>query len=604
MKKLFVSLCGYLLFAFCVCYAVSGCMDVPPVLEGQRISYLFFRGVSFFLRLLPALFCSSFMVALSIYFGQHTGNAGERFSPAIFRHFKMVMITSLGMAFCLALSSEIFLPVIYARQQLAEEAPSLLSEYLISGRYCYVIKNYYLAHEYGRHALKLSPGNKDAQALVDDSERSLHSMKARQKVAEVQVNPDLSWNELQSETVTSLLEKAQKAYNAARWFDAHYYAELALITGDGKDINLNDAKRLSSESWNRLNESAPLTDYTMKKIFDKKKKAYSYLISGDNLEAYYEFLELYNEEGIFVDPDVKNYYEIAKDRLTREAFFIDETLHLQLFEFAQNVYFTIPHPSGGKDVVFIKGITSVSNSGRRIQYLRDFSLYSYSADGHFIRSLSTPYAKLVAEPISLLDETEASLDEIAPSSKTVPYIILKSVSREPLRVKNEPTYNFAADIPETDRATPSYLFMPIPFEDFNLICDAAVGPKNMSLLSLIKMVGRAKDFGYSDEVFGATLIRRMSYPLLMLVLFIFCASFAWNYRIKKHQLFKFSWIFILPVCTIVLYVAVEILLYVSELLCYALVGFSGWFSILSAMLIHIVMLIAVSVLFLARNSHV
>ena len=178
------------------------------------------------------------------------------------------------------------------------------------------------------------------------------------------------------------------------------------------------------------------------------------------------------------------------------------------------------------------------------------------------------------------------------------------MTADAVQLKNEPQFTFAADIPEESRTTETALFLSMSCDDFNLICDAAVGPKNMNLLSLIKIAGKASTFGYSDEVFGATSIRRVSYPLLLLVLFLFCASFAWNYRIKKNQLFKFSWSFILPVCTTVLYVVIEILLYINELLCYALVGFSGWLSILSAMVIYVALLIFVSVLFLARNSSV
>ncbi|MBQ7158179.1 MAG: hypothetical protein IJS09_01965 [Treponema sp.] len=603
MKKILLALLAYLMIAFLICMGISGfAMEMPVVLDSQHGSFIFFRGMLYFLRALPALFGSAFLMLLSIYFGSNTGSARDRFSPAIFRHFKMVMLTSLGMVFILALSTEIFVPAINARQRLAEAAPRLLNEYLISGRYCYVIKNYYLAHEYGRQALRLSPGNQDAQRLIDDSERSLHSMRARPQSRAQKVDNSARWRELQNETVTSLLKKSQKAYEEERWFDAHYYAQLAVSSGNESDVNLLDARRMAAEAWNRLNDSAPIADQAAKKLFEQKKRAYFYLMNDDNLEAYYEFQEMYNTAGVFVDPDIKNYYEIAKERLAREAFFIDETLHLQLFESSQNVYFTIAHPDGARDVVYIKGITMVSNSGRMIQYLRDFSMYSYGRDGRFIRSVTTPYAKMVAESVSIFDSQTASLYDIQESYKSVPYVILQSVARESTRLKNEPTFQYNPDIPLDERQEDSVLILAMPFADFNLACDATIGPKNMNLLSLLKIVDKAANFGYSEEVFQATLIQRLMYPLLLLILMIVCASFAWNYRLKNNQVFKFIWILSFPVCTLVLYLIMEICMYVSEVLCYALVGFSGQFSVISAVVIYTVLLIVSSVFFLARRS--
>ena len=603
MKKVFISLFAYVLTAFLICMGISiFATDKPILLESQNASYIFLQGMLYFFRVLPALFGSAFLMLLSIYFGQNTGNAKERFSPAIFKHFKMVIFTSLGMVFILTMSFEIFVPAINAHQRLAEAAPRLLNEYLISGRYCYVIKNYYLAHEYGRQALRLSPGNEDAQKLIDDSERSLHSMRARPKAREKTVDDSYRWQELNNETVFSLLEKSKKAYAEKRWFDAHYFAQLAVSTGTEADVNLLDARRMAAEAWNRLNDSAPIADQAAKKLFEKKKKAYFYLMNDDNLEAYYEFQELYNEGGIFVDPDIKNYYEIAKERLAQEAFFIDETLHLQLFESAQNVYFTITHPDGVKDVVYIKGITMVSNSGRMIQYLREFSLYTFGRDGHFIRSVKTPYAKMVAEPISIFDANTAIQYGIKESFKNIPYVILRSVARESTRLRNDPVFTYAKSIPLDEREEENVLLLAMPFTDFNLACDAVVGPKNMNLVNLIKMVNRAEHFGYSAEVFQAVLIQRVTYPLLLLILMIAFASFAWNYRLKHNQIFKFVWILNFPACTLVLYLVLEICIYVSEILCYTLVGFSSQMTVLSAIGIYIVLFLLVSLFFLARRS--
>lgn len=604
MRKILLLLVAYVALAFAVCVGVAyGVGHIPAVLPGQATTYMLFRALLYFLRVLPALLTSGFLIACAIYFGHHAEKAQVRFSPEIIAHFKMVLFASLGMVFVLALSREVFVPQVTARQNLMTEAPGLLNEYLISGRYCLVVKRYVLAHEYAKQALRLDPSNKDAQALLDDAERNMNKMRPRREKEASLAPTQYAWGELAHETVTSLIAKANKAKEDGQWFNAHYYAQLALSLATGADINRQEARLLANEAWEHLDTPGGLVDEVAKQFYDKKRRAYDYLLSGDTLEAYYAFSELQsNRVSAVVDPDVQNFFEIAKERLAAEAFFIDETLHLQLFEFVQNIYFTLAHDDGRRDVIFIRGITAVSNSGRMIQYLRGFSLYSYAPDGTFLYSMTTPYAKMVAEPVAVFDEQTLAEKGISESYKNVPYIILRSVAREFGRMKNEPVYTFSAAVPESEHAEPSAMLLPMPFDDFNLACDAAVGPQQMNLLSLIRITGKADSFGYSEEVFSATLISRLTYPLLMLIVLIFVASFAWNYRVEKAQLFKFSWSFVLPLCTVIVYPLLEILLYVEDLVCYAIIALLGQAAVAVAIVIAVVLLFLGSAYFMARKA--
>lgn len=604
MRKILLLLITYLVFAFAVCMGVSyGVGNVPVVLPGQTMMYVLNRALFSFLHVLPALFTSGFLVACAIYFGHHTENTRTRFSAGIIAHFKMTLLASLGMVLVLTLAREVFLPRITARQNLAVAAPELLNEYLIGGRYCLVVNRYVLAYEYARQALKLDPSNKEAQALLDDAERNMNKMRPRREQESTFTPLNLEWRELENETVTSLIEKANKAKDNEQWFNAHYYAQLALALATGADINVQEAQMLASEAWAQLETAEDLVNVSAREFYDKKKRAYSYLMSGDTLEAYYAFLDLQNNTiSAIVDPDVKNFYEIARERLAAEAFFIDETLHLQLFESVHNLYFTLTHDDGSRDVIFVRGITAVSNSGRMIQYMRDFSLYTYAPDGSFLRSVFTPYAKMVAEPVSVFDQATAAKYGLSPSYQDVPYIILRSVAREYGRMKNEPVYRFAESVPEDEQFEPGAMILPMPFEDFNLACDAAAGPQQMYLLSLMRMIGKADSFGYSGEVFTAALISRLTYPLLMLIVLIFAAAFAWDYRVQKHQLFKFSWSFVLPFCTIILYPLLEMLLYIEDLICYAIIALLGQSAVAVTIFIYVVFFVLVSAYFMARRS--
>lgn len=604
MRKILLLLVAYVALAFVVCVGVAyGVGQIPAVLPGRATAYVLYRALLYFLRVLPALLTSGFLIACAIYFGHHAEKARERFSAEIVAHFKMVLFASLGMVFVLAFTREVFVPQVSARQKLMAEASGLLNEYLISGRYCLVVKRYVLAHEYAKQALRLDPSNKEAQALLDDAERNMNKMRPRREKEESLAPTHAVWGELAHETVTSLIAKANKAKENGQWFNAHYYAQLALSVATGADINQQEARFLAAEAWEHLDTPGGLVDEVARQFYEKKRRAYAYLMSGDTLEAYYAFSELQNNRiSAVVDPDVQNFFEIAKERLAAEAFFIDETLHLQLFEYVKNIYFTLTHDDGRRDVIFIRGITAVSNSGRMIQYLREFSLYAYAPDGTFLYSVTTPYAKMIAEPVSVIDEQTLAENGISASCKNVPYLILRSVAREFGRMKNEPVYTFAAAVPESEYAEPSAIILPLSCDDFNLVCDAAVGPQQMNLLSLIRIADKADSFGYPGEVFSATLISRLTYPLLMLIVLIFTASFAWNYRVEKSQLFKFSWSFVLPLCTVIVYPLLEILLYVEDLVCYAIIALLGQSAVAVAMFVSVVFLCLVSVYFMSRRA--
>ncbi|MDE7139960.1 MAG: hypothetical protein K2O09_04285, partial [Treponemataceae bacterium] len=269
MKKILLLLAAYVALAFLVCVGVAyGVGQIPAVLPGRTTTYVLLRALLYFLRVLPALLTSGFLIACAIYFGHHAEKARERFSPEIVAHFKMVLFASLGMVFVLVFAREVFVPQVTARQKLMAEAPRLLNEYLISGRYCMVVKRYVLAHEYAKQALKLDSSNKEAQALLDDAERNMNKMRPRREKEETLTPSQYAWGELAHETVTSLIAKANKAKENGQWFNAHYYAQLAFSLATGADINRQEARLLAAEAWDHLDTPGGLVDEVAKQFYD------------------------------------------------------------------------------------------------------------------------------------------------------------------------------------------------------------------------------------------------------------------------------------------------------------------------------------------------
>ncbi len=605
MKKIALIILVYLALSFGICIGIANLMgNVPPLLEGAKTSYVFFRSVLIFFTLLPALLCGAFLVAAAISFAQTEGNARVRFSPLLFRHYRKVMLASFCMAFVLTMVKELGVPAVKARQTAAELAPRLLSEYLSFGERFYAQGNHALAHEYAKSALKIDPTNSTALTLVDDTEKFLNQIPSPEyNTVEEPKEIDYAKLEVQNETVASLIEKAENAASKERWFNAHYYAQLAVSFGTSRDINLPDAQRIAAEAWNHLADPLLPKDAETWSFFAAKRRAYLALIAGNNVEAYYQFLELSHQRPAYdQDPDIKNFLQVALARLEEECFFIDETISLQRFESAQNIYFTIPHENGMRDVVYIRGITQVKNTGGMLTYLRGFTLFTYGRDGRLVRTVTTPYAKMTAEPVAALSEEALQYADVKPEYRLVPALQLKSVERNWRGTVNEPVYTYADYVSEADRAIPNYLVLAMPFSDFLLACDISLGPNRMNLPALIKISAIVHNYGFSSEIFTAALVKRLLYPLLLLILFIFSASFAWNYRLAPNQLFKFKWILVLPFASFLLYLIIETLLFMANLACYALIAVTGQWTLIIAICVCLILLFFCSALFLARTT--
>ena len=356
-----------------------------------------------------------------------------------------------------------------------------------------------LAFEYSYNALLLSPKDKDALYINEHASAELNSLKMVLDRPEEPKFVFVPAKETKGETITSLLNKARVAAEKENWFDAHYYAYLAVEVGNEKDINLEEANRLASEAWNHLFDPSVIKETDEQILFRKKREAYRTLIRGDNVEAYYQFLEIANFSDVAArDPDVSKFLVIAEQRLVEQCFFIEEVENLRRFEAYNNIYFAIPHDDGSKDVVYIRGIMPVKNSGRMVQYLRGFSLFTYSKDGDFLRSIYVPYAKMLSQTTDSFDESAKLHFGIKDSFKTVPYLMLECVSKTDRNGRISPVYEYDADYTkENEPYLNNYFVLGLPQKDFNLLCDAAAGSRKMSLISLIRFLPKTLEYGYS-----------------------------------------------------------------------------------------------------------
>lgn len=559
--------------------------------------YKFQTGLLYFFNLLPAIFITGILVGYSWGFGKKKVNPTHRFSEIFVVYLKNVLITSLICTSLCFIAAEVGIPLISYSRTNMEENTKNTAEYIGLAKKNLAIGDYGTALFYANYVLDISPDSAEAIELVRFIEENQFLQRQDKLVQEKSEVTSIITSKTASMTIPELMQSAIDCYASKDFFNAHYYASLVLEISKSRDGNLASAKQLASDAWNKLTEIDAFENDLSGQVFYRKKEGYTALTSGDYSKAYYIFYDLLEKYPL--DYDIKNFYEISKELLSTRYFFIDETLDKQQFEKFRNVFFTLPRLDGGKDIISIKGITSIETTGGMIQYLRGFSIVSYDKNERWLMSLSVPYAKMCSYPLENM--SQELIDYISEISNTrfVPYIFLKSVDRKSESIFLEPRFEKSEDY--KSEFTTTYV-MPLPFEDFAMLCDVSHGPDTMSLISLYRFARIASDYGYSTEIYFQSLINRLSYPLLLLICFIFSSILAWNSRIFVDDSFKFTWLLLFPIIIALSYTLVRAIRFVLSLLFYAILAYVGNAALFISLFILVLLLFLCLLRFVSLKS--
>ena len=210
---------------------------------------------------------------------------------------------------------------------------------------------------------------------------------------------------------------------------------------------------------------------------------------------------------------------------------------------------------------------------------------------------------MLSQKTEVFDEQTKERFGIKDSFESVPFLMLESISKNERAGRVSPEFEY--DVAYTNKNEPrweSNLVLAMPMKDFNLLCDATAGSAKMSLISLMKFMTKARDYGYSYEVYNADFLYRITYPLIMLICCIFMACMAWNYRLKNEQLFKFKWIFLMPAITLILFFVIECGLYICRMLNYALVIMLGNAAVYVSVALLVMIFVIVCFDFVSRTA--
>ena len=609
MKKIFSILATFLGIGFIICVALGFIIPISnDIYNSSKTLYKFLNGIDYFLSFLPGIILAGFIISFSVYFGHNSEGSTSRFSKEMLNRFKYVVISSLVCGLILALANESFGILTKTTKERIINKPKIINEYIKVGNNLFDNGYYTRALRYANAALELDNNSKEASNLKDKStveinriETSNLHFKLYENEIEVKTVDRVLINPEQISEVFELYKQALNCFKDKQWFNAHYYAELGIALATPKDPNLANLKDISNSAWKNLTEYVELKKDVDQLFFEKKYEGYLALHQKDDLKAYYIFKELSDtSRELSIDPDVTFYLNVAENRIREKYFFIDETFEQKSFENANNVYYSYDYRDGSKDIVYFKGVTTVEETGNSIQYLRDLSIVTISPNGEIYKTLSVPYAKVLPVSTDILNETTKQLFEIDEKTKSIPYIMLCSIGRTDPNTKIKPTYTYSKDAPATYL---DYLILPISFDDFEMLENNTINPSSISLIKLIKLITKAEKYGFSQSVFLQVLINRILFPLWILILFIFAATFAWHNRIGVSQYFKFSWVFSFPFVILLCLAFYKIAMFVYMLINYVLIDcFRSSVGIIAAVIFYILLLILVSIYFASRRA--
>lgn len=609
MKKVLGILSFFLVLGFAVCVIMGFCSKLPPevTVYGAK-TYKFLTGLEYFLKFLPAMVFTGFAVSCSVHFGHNSEGSTRRFSHAMIKKYEVVMIVSIICVALLTLANETFGLMVNRGKSEIINRPKIIREYIKVGNYFYEEGYYSRAARYADAVLKLEPNSEEANELKNKTDIQMNQTfvktpKINAATAEVIQEKDLSLK-MEDQKISQAYQcllKSRKAFEEEKWFDAHYNAEMGIKLTSSKDPNLSELKQLSARAWNNITQVHNNKKTQAQIDYAQKVEAYTALIQGDDIKAYYLFSKLSNQSiELSRDPDVIFYLDVAKKSVEEKYFFIDETLELASFESANNVYFTYENPDHSKSIFYFKGMTVVESTGFSVQYLRDFSIVTMSKDGKWIKTMNVPYAKIL--PVAAANFDEQTKKDLGIDEKTdyVPYILLKSIGRNDEGHISAPKYTFAEGVKED---APETILYPISFDLFKMIEDSTGNPNSITMVTLFKLVSQAATFGFSTELYGQNLLNRLLYPIFLLFLLVCTASFGWNNRIGESQYFKFSWVFSFPFMIAGFIFFLQMVLFLFRLLNYVLLGLVGATgAIFLGMFIYIIALVIASVYFIGRRS--
>ena len=575
---------GCLVFSFLTPLSVN---LLDPFIQGFR----FRSGVLLFIGYIPALQISGLLIGYALAFSKNASETVERWSGQLLSYLKGAFILCLIFISIYIVLAEGVAPFLLTRQDESIARTDDYNDFISISKDSFARGLTAEAEFQANRALQIWSKSPETNKILDiirleigDSNDNAFGLENKSKADSAPV-----FFGSEGLSVRMALDKANKAYSDEDFYNAHYYAMLAWSIAPATDPNKSEAMQAASAAWNQITEGMDLLKAEGdKQLYSTKHYGYEAIQRKDYLKAYYIFSALQTQQlgskDKKIDPDVERFLDVSRKGVLESFFFIDETLNMQLFETARDVFFVIKGTDGISHCIFIRGVTYTTEGGRDMAFLRDFEYARIDRHNKLDYHYSVPYVKMY--PYS----TSTGLAQ--------PELLLKAVNRttEGDEIISEVLYG---DVPEMER---NMIRLDMPYKDFNLIVAANKGAPSMSLIELMQFIDQAERYGFSRSVYLQEMISRLSDPFLMLIISIYTLVLGWRYRLGKKVLFKAWWILTIPLFPVLSLFVIGSVRYIARLCIVLFVGLVPENSLLLMLVFLALCFTLMSVYFFSQRS--
>lgn len=295
-----------------------------------------------------------------------------------------------------------------------------------------------------------------------------------------------------------LVGMARDFFEEGDYYSAHYYAELALRLSES---SRQDARRLSSQAWERITSYALSTvEESRSDYFRRKRAAYQTFLAGSEsneslIEAYYMLTSLQEERP--GDEDVRRYLSQARRMLREVSFFVEDA------EIARS------NP-GPRDILALNDRSAteweVLRLGKMVryggeEYLYDIEVVRFDTLGDVRSHFVAPYGKIIGGRINM-----------------------QAISRDSAQVRAVPEY-----IHGNPREDLRYIHE-LRYEPEELATAAAQSREEANLSELVTLRNLAVEVGIPKGPVELELFQRLGAPFLFLALSYVFLGFGWGLR--------------------------------------------------------------------------
>jgi hypothetical protein len=365
-----------------------------------------------------------------------------------------------------------------------------------------------------RQFLELANANRkkgDFASALDYAEMYLRIDKTNQQVLQLdqELQSQASKKQLKEQPVTApqpavpqgldataLLEKARYYYSQEDFFSAHYYATQASTLEPGR----TDALRLAALAWDKITSVTPSQqEVEAAQLYQKKKEAYSTLMSGSPLTAYYAFTALASQYP--KDNDIAEYLEESRRKVMESTFFIDEAERAALLPGTDNILFLNSDEKGPPEAV---AIGKLVESGGEV-YAQNVEALRYQIDGTVVYHFTARYGKLSGG-----------------------MLLLHAIDRNNPRLQYMPIYSVGTRA----KADQAVLALKPTVEELHALSIDRGAIPTLSLASLWRMKGTLADFGLMKQELSVQIVMDALMPFVFLTLSFLAVSFGWALRAR------------------------------------------------------------------------